>query len=58
VDGLKKLKQQNHKCVGLRGGTYEVDFFSLVTCFLYKAKDLAAPLILGFIFTAYLILID
>jgi hypothetical protein len=36
LDGLKKLEQQSHKCVELRG--------EYVACrFLYKAKDLSAP---------------
>jgi hypothetical protein len=45
LDGLKKLEQQSHKCVQLRGEyVEEMHFFNPVACcFLYKAKDLSAP---------------
>jgi hypothetical protein len=45
LDGLKKLEQQSHKCVELRGGICRVNtfFFNPLACFLYKAKDLSAP---------------
>jgi hypothetical protein len=46
LDGLKKLEQRSHKCVELRGEYVEyIYFFNPVTCFLYKAKDLSAPLV-------------
>jgi hypothetical protein len=47
LDGLKKLQQRSHKCVELRGEYVEyIHFFSpIACCFLYKAKDLTAPLV-------------
>jgi hypothetical protein len=45
LDGLKRLEQRSHKCVEL-GGICKFIFFNPVAfCFLYKAKDLSAPLI-------------
>jgi hypothetical protein len=46
VDGIMKLEQRSHKCVELRGEYVEqIHFFNHVACcFLYKAKDLSAPL--------------
>jgi hypothetical protein len=45
-DGLKKLEQRSHKCGGLRAEYVEqIYFFNPVACcFLYRAKDLSAPL--------------
>jgi hypothetical protein len=42
-DGLKKLEQQSHKCVELRGECVEYIHSSnpAACCFLYKAKDLS-----------------
>jgi hypothetical protein len=37
LDEIKKIEQQSHKCVE------QINFFNLVACFLYKAKDLPAP---------------
>jgi hypothetical protein len=47
LDRLKKLAQRSHQCVELRGEYVEkIHFFIPITCcFLYKAKDLSAPLI-------------
>jgi hypothetical protein len=46
LDGLKKLDQRSHKCMELRGEYVNNFFFNLVACcFLYKAKDLSAPLV-------------
>jgi hypothetical protein len=47
LDGLKKLEKPSHKCVELRGECIEeIHFFNPVACcFLYKAKDLSAPLV-------------
>jgi hypothetical protein len=49
LGGLKKLEQRNHKCVELRGEyVQKTHFFNPVaSCFLYKAKDLSAPLVTG-----------
>jgi hypothetical protein len=49
LDELKKLEQRSHKYVELRGEYVEsIHFFSHVACcFLYKAKDLSAPLVLS-----------
>jgi hypothetical protein len=45
LDGLKKLEQRSHKRVEL-GEICKVHFFNPVACcFLYKAKDLSAPLV-------------
>jgi hypothetical protein len=49
LDGLKKLEQRSHKCWS-SGGEYVEQiysfFFNPVACrFLYKAKDLSAPLV-------------
>jgi hypothetical protein len=49
LDGLKKLEQKSHMFVELRGGIcrVQISFFNHVACsFLYKAKDLSAPLLL------------
>jgi hypothetical protein len=44
--GLKKLEQRSHKCVELRRICRVNIFFSPVACcFLYKAKDISAPLV-------------
>jgi hypothetical protein len=50
-DVLKKLEQRSHKCVELRVEYVEqIYFFNAVACyFLYKAKDLSAPLVCGFL---------
>jgi hypothetical protein len=45
LDGLKKLEQRSQKCVELRGEYVNTFFFNPVACFLYKAKDLSAPLV-------------
>jgi hypothetical protein len=42
--GLMKLEQRSHKCVELREEYVNI-FFQPVNCFLYKAKDLSAPLV-------------
>jgi hypothetical protein len=47
LDGLKKLEQRSHKCVELRGEYVNTFFFNPIACFLYKAKDLSAPLVYG-----------
>jgi hypothetical protein len=44
LDGLNKLEQGSHKWVELKG-EYVNTFFNPVACFLYKAKDLSAPLV-------------
>jgi hypothetical protein len=47
LEGLKKLEQRSHKCAELTGEyVEEIHFFNPVAfCFLYKAKDLSAPLV-------------
>jgi hypothetical protein len=46
LDGLKELEKGSHKCVELRGELVEqIHFLNPVACcFLYKVKDLSAPL--------------
>jgi hypothetical protein len=47
LDGLKKLEQRSHKFVELRGICRVNTFFfnPVACCFLYKPKDLSAPLV-------------
>jgi hypothetical protein len=45
LDGLEKLEQRSRKCVELRGNIQNkyIFFKPVACCFLYKAKDLSAP---------------
>jgi hypothetical protein len=48
LEWVKEVRTTSHKCVELRGEYVEqIYFFNPVACcFLYKAKDLSAPLVI------------
>jgi hypothetical protein len=49
LDGLKKLEQRSQVCVELKGEYVEkIHVFNPKACFLYKAKDISAPLVLRY----------